>query len=256
MADIGSLMTIIQNVPSQIEQAHRSLSSFSVNAIEQWHLRFQNIINLLTVLQEQIQHEGENIFPELSTLCDEALLVYTETENIRFGSRQVAAGQQSRLIVSEDNCNDHDQAFNSFGRPRKEILKEDIEREFATFRCWKVVARLLGVSAKTLRRRRIEYDMLVSPVTGPRISYSNITHKELCDVLRTILDTLPDVGETILTGALRARGIYVQRRRIRDAIMEIDPVNRALRRTISVVRRIYSVSSTNALWYVLRSQKY
>ena len=66
-ADIDSLMTIIQNVPSQIEQTHRSLSPFSVNAIEQWNLRFQNIINLLTVLQEQIQHEGENIFPELST---------------------------------------------------------------------------------------------------------------------------------------------------------------------------------------------
>ena len=132
---------------------------------------------MLTVLQEQIQHEGENTFPELSTLCDEALLVYTETENILFGGRQVAVGQQSRLIVSEDNCNDHDQAFNSFGRPRKEILKEDIEREFATFRCWKVVARLLGVSAKPLRRRRIKYGMLVSPVTSPRISYSNITHK-------------------------------------------------------------------------------
>ena len=97
MADIDSLMTIIQNVPSQIEQAHRSLSSFNVNAIEQWHLRFQNIINLLTVLQEQIQDEGENTFPELSTLCDEALLVYTETENILFGSRQVAVGQQSRV---------------------------------------------------------------------------------------------------------------------------------------------------------------
>ena len=82
MADIDSLMTIIQNVPSQIEQAHRSLSSFNVNAIEQWHLLFQNIINLLTVLQEQIQHEGENTFPELSTLCDEALLVYTQSSQV------------------------------------------------------------------------------------------------------------------------------------------------------------------------------
>ena len=182
--------------------------------------------------------------------------LHTETENILFGGRQVGVGQQSRLIVSEDNCNDHDQAFNSFGRPRKEILKEDVEREFATFRCWKVVARLLGVSAKTLHRRRIEYGMLVSPLTGPRISYSNITHEELCDVLRTILDTPPDVGETIVRGALRATGIYVQRQRIRDAIMEVDPVNRALRLTISVVRRIYSVSSPNALWYPLRSQKY
>ena len=183
MVDIDSLMTIIQNVPSQIEQAHRSLSSFNLNAIEQWHLQFQNIINLLMVLQEQIQHEGENTFPEPSTLCDEALLAYTETENILFRGRQVAIGQQSHLIVLEDNCNDHDQAFNSFGWPRKEILKEDIEREFATFRCWKVVARLLGVSAKTLHRRQIEYGMFVSPVTGPRISYSNITHEKLGDIL-------------------------------------------------------------------------
>ena len=59
---------------------------------------------------------------------------------------------------------------------------------------------------------------------------------------------LPDAGETFIIGGLRRRGIHVQRSRIRDAIMEVDPINRALRRTRSVIRRVYNVASPNSLW--------
>ena len=139
---------------------------------------------------------------------------------------------------------------NAHGRPRRNVSKEDIEREFRIFRNWKLVARQLRISSKTLRRRRVEYGMELSPSTGPRVVYSEISHDELCNVIRSILNILPDAGETMVLGSLRGRGIFVfvQRNRIRSAIIEVDPVNRALRRTVSIIRRSYNVASPNSLW--------
>ena len=56
----------------------------------------------------------------------------------------------------------------------------------------------------------------------------------MCNEVSTVLSHLPDAGET----TLRARRIIVERRRIRDATNEVDPIARALRRTISIVRRV------------------
>ncbi|XP_028414231.1 uncharacterized protein LOC114537289 [Dendronephthya gigantea] len=53
-----------------------------------------------------------------------------------------------------------------------------------------------------------------------------------------------------MIGALRSRGIFVQRRRIREAIYTVDPVSRALRRQQAVTRRTYNVPCPNALWHV------
>ena len=59
---------------------------------------------------------------------------------------------------------------------------------------------------------------------------------------------MPDAGETII-GAIRSRGIIVQRWRIRQAIQTVDPISRALRRTFAVVvRRVYNVGCPNELW--------
>ena len=91
--------------------------------------------------------------------------------------------------------------------------------------------------------------MPVSYASGPRTTYSQVGIDELCDIVRTVLNTLPDAGETLVIGSLRARGIHVQRRRIRDAIMKVDPLNRQLRKTTTVIRRVYNVASPNSLWY-------
>ena len=88
----------------------------------------------------------------------------------------------------------------------------------------------------------------VSPGTGARITYTNISHEELCTEIRSVLNTLPDAGETMVIGALRSKSIFVQRRRVREAIFEVDPVSRALRRTVSIIRRVYNVPSPKSLW--------
>ena len=64
------------------------------------------------------------------------------------------------------------------------------------------------------------------------------------------LQILPGAGETYILGALRARHIYVQRRRVREALQIVDPISRAIRQSRTLVRRVYSVPCPNALWYV------
>ena len=66
--------------------------------------------------------------------------------------------------------------------------------------------------------------------------------------MREILQLMPDAGERIVIGGLRARGIFVQRERIRAAINAVDPFGRLSRRHVTVVRRVYNVKHPNELW--------
>ena len=107
--------------------------------------------------------------------------------------------------------------------------------------------KLPGVSEKTLRQRRAEFGMTISDPSGPRKMYTKISSNDLNTVVKENLDILPDAGETYVIGALRQQNIHVQRHQIRGAIEEVDPVGHSLRRTISIVRRVYSVPAPNSL---------
>eukprot|EP00794_Sanderia_malayensis_P014537 gene14537-16040_t len=109
---------------------------------------------------------------------------------------------------------------------------------------------MVGVSEKTLKRRRQEFGMTISGKSGPRQTYSEISQEALCQIIKGVLEILPNAGETYVIGACNSRGIFVQRQRIRDAIKVVDPVSRALRRTVSIMRRVYSVPGPNALWHI------
>ena len=98
---------------------------------------------------------------------------------------------------------------------------------------WKTIANCLGVSAKTIYRRRIEY--------GVNDSFDDISNENLETCVRDILRLTPYSGETYVRGALRARGINVQRWKIRDVLHTIDPLNRAIRRRYAIQRRAYNV---------------
>ena len=81
---------------------------------------------------------------------------------------------------------------------------------------------------------------------GRRITYSEINKEDLLNNVREIIDTLLDAGESYVIGSLRSREIFIERHRIRDATNKIDPVGRALRKSVSVLRRVYSVLAPNS----------
>ena len=123
----------------------------------------------------------------------------------------------------------------SGGRPKYHITAEQIDVLRSTGMSWTANAKCLRVSAKTLSRRRQEYGIT---------DYTEIREDELEWNVRDILQLTPFSGETYLQGALRARGIHIQRWKIRDALQQIDPVNRAVRRRYAIRRRIYNVNKT------------
>ena len=103
----------------------------------------------------------------------------------------------------------------------------------------------LGVSERTLERRRQEFQM----PTG-RACYSNICDEELDRVVAGIIGSSPNAGETLVQGALRHRGLLLQRRRVRGSLLRVDPISRLLRRRQLIYRRHYQVRAPNSLWHV------
>ena len=133
------------------------------------------------------------------------------------------------------------------GRPAYNISKEQIEQLRETGMNWKAVAKCLRVSKSTLYRRRTELNVISS--------FSDITNDNLCGEIEEILRLTPYSGESYVRGALRGRGIWVQRSRVRESLSRLDPVGRAVRRTYEICRRSYNVRSPNHLWKIDSNHK-
>ena len=153
------------------------------------------------------------------------------------------------------NCSDTDilihpvlpQETSTGGRRRYIVSSDQIEVLGSTGMSWTAIANFLGISTKILQRRRTEY--------GMSDNFCNIADDELETNVRDIVRLTPLSGESYVRGALRGRGINVQRSRVRKAIQNIDPINRAIRRRYTIQRRLYNVKKPNHLWHVDSNHK-
>ena len=148
-------------------------------------------------------------------------------------------------VTNQHSVPDREQSTG--GRRRYIVPLERIEVLRGTGMSWTAIANCLGISTKTLQRRREEYGMCDT--------YSEISSEELETNVRDILRLTPFSGESYVRGALRGRGINVQRWRVRNAIRNIDPINRAIRRRYTIQRRLYNVKKPNHLWHVDSNHK-
>ena len=129
------------------------------------------------------------------------------------------------------------------GRPVHKITEMQIWSLRSVGFTWRKIAKFLFVSERTLRRRRQEMGWPMGEQ-----EFNEISNQNLDNVVRDILSMSPNSGERMVMGALRGRGLLVQRYRVRESINRVDPVSRALRRLRTVQRRVYSVPRPNALW--------
>ena len=236
-------------LPHQIQQARRQLFSGNLNVIEFWLRQAEHFLNVLNVLCRRFEEVGNNIADlaiDCNRLIDEILVLHEMFERMISADRDYLA--EVNYVEIAAPANDFYREENTTGRPRKSITREKIEHLYSINKSWKEVAAHFRVSEKTIQRRRTEFGMALSERSGPRITYSSITHEQLCALIREILNILPNAGESYILGACRSRGIHVQRSHLRDAINTVDPVSRALRRTVSILRRQYSVRRPNSLW--------
>ena len=105
------------------------------------------------------------------------------------------------------------------GRPSYDISREQIMLLRSCYFSWTSIANILGVSRWTLHRRAIDLEIPPSFLT-----YSPIQQVELQQIVQEELVSMPRCGERYMQGALRRRGICVQRWRVRDALITLDPM--------------------------------
>lgn len=132
----------------------------------------------------------------------------------------------------------------SHGRPLINVDFEDIEFLRQLRFSWTKISEILGISRSTLYRRLRQEDVT------EHLSYSNISDTALDSIVEQIKERHPNDGERLMIGHLMSRGICVPRTRLRASIHRVDPVNTALRRTVTVRRRVYYAEGPNSVWHI------
>ena len=121
---------------------------------------------------------------------------------------------------------------------------EDVEFLRRFHFTWTQIANVLGVSRSTLYRR-IEQEGLNWDTT-----FADISDTELDIRIDQLKKIHSNDGERLIIGHLRSQGIYVPRSRIRASIHRIDPVNTAIRRRVTIRRRVYHCDGPNSVWHI------
>eukprot|EP00794_Sanderia_malayensis_P021059 gene21059-23115_t len=243
--------TFLAELPSQIILAKRHLFNENLNVLEHWCMRLEHWLNVLNVLRQRFREvqAPHALFTNICMVYEEITQLHRDFETAVQENGYSNAVSTFQLPPYGNDGRQSNTTPTGTGRPRKNVTVQEIENLYGLHRSWKVVASLMGVSEKTLNRRRHEAGHQSGGRSGPRQTYSDISNENLCAVVRTVLNVVPNAGESYVIGACRSRGIHVQRRRIREAIKAVDPISRALRRTVSILRRVYCVSGPNALWH-------
>ena len=100
------------------------------------------------------------------------------------------------------------------------------------------------MSVRTIFNRRQAFEM---PTSSD--AYTALTDNDLDALVTEIVSMSDRIGERMVMGGLRSRGIRVQYRRLRQSWQRVDPIGRAMRRRRLINKRVYSVPASNCLWY-------
>lgn len=113
------------------------------------------------------------------------------------------------------------------------------------------IAKLLGMSRRTLYRRMAESDLSVKAL------YSTMTDDELDQCVRDIKSRQPHSGYRMMKALLQARGLRVQYNRVRASMHRVDTTG-VISRMIHVgciARRTYSVPGPQSLMHIDTNHK-
>ena len=129
------------------------------------------------------------------------------------------------------------------GRCPIDVSREDIVSLRKLNYTWTKIARMLGISRKTLYRRLEEYNI-------PSTDYSSLSSNELDEVVKSIKRDFPNDGEVMLQGHISRLGFKIQRAELRASIHRVDHDNTVLRRSCAIKCRVYSVPRPNTVWHL------
>ncbi|XP_057216817.1 uncharacterized protein LOC130570501 [Triplophysa rosa] len=137
------------------------------------------------------------------------------------------------------------------GRPKYIIEKEKLRSLLDIQLPIPCIAKLLGVSERTVFRRMMEFELSVSD------SYSTLSDQELDMLVSNIKSEMPHVGYRLMMGRLRSLGHRIQWSRLRASMHRIDAVGvfSSMTQLGCIVRRKYSVRAPLSLVHVDTNHK-
>ena len=128
------------------------------------------------------------------------------------------------------------------GRTAKIVPKERLECMLKLKMPISKIAEALQISRPSVYKAMVMYDLNYN-------RYTYVNDDELQLTVRQIKTHHLNAGEVMVQGHLEARGIHVQRHRVRDAIHNTDPTV-SVRKRPPINRRVYSVPCPNYIWHV------
>ncbi len=84
--------------------------------------------------------------------------------------------------------------------------------------------------------------------TGHEHNFSSLEDDELDTIVREIMAITPQSGLGLVQGALRSRGLQIQRHHVLASLRRLDPVMSALRQLRTIICRTYHIPGPNSLW--------
>ena len=132
----------------------------------------------------------------------------------------------------------------SRGRPCINITESELQNLLELWFTQVEIAKLFGCSPRTVRRRILSYGL------QEYVTFSVINDQDLDELVKQFVTNFPCAGQKTLSGHLQAQGFHIQRWRIRDSLLRVDPWGVEQRTRNILHRRQYRVRGPNSLWHI------
>lgn len=142
------------------------------------------------------------------------------------------------MAANEDNI-----TVRRKGRPEVSINEDQLQYLVEQGFRVKDISEMFRCCRRTVERKMKKHNISLR-------NYTPLSDSELDTVVREITSLFPKCGEKTVSGRLKSCGIMVQRERVRESLWRVDPSGVRSRCRNVLHRRIYSVSSPNALWHM------
>ena len=110
----------------------------------------------------------------------------------------------------------------------EQVLRSLVECHFGAHD----IAKLLGVSIRTIRRRMSDYGISILS------TYSGLSDYDLENEIISIISEFPHVGYRTISAILKTKGHRVQFSRVRSAVRNVDPQGTLIRRLFVTSHRV------------------
>ena len=240
---LASFFTAARQLVSEVESYFSSDEDGNLDRLELLEGRLEEACETLYVViqrSEDLSSQNPNNLEmaqfntDMNGLCRHLNLLRSH-----FGAQAAEERERDKELYSCPTENS-----GSAGRPRYLISAPQLQFLRDLHFSWTKIAKILRVSRKTINRRRQELGM------SQELSWSSISDNDLKQIMCDIQTLTPGIGQTRMLGALRSRGLKIQRWRVRQCLREIDPVGTVLRWRQVIQRRSYHVRSPNSLWHL------